>query len=453
MIKKQALDTTIENKAALIEYLEAGCTPSQDWKIGTEHEKFVFRLADNARIPYEGADGIAALLNGLTRFGWQPVCENGKVIALKQDGQAITLEPGGQFELSGGMLATLHETCREVHTHLAQVKEVAGELGLGLLGLGFDPVHGLEQVPMMPKARYGIMRRYMPTRGDLGLEMMFRTCTVQVNLDFSSEADMARKFRVGLALQPIATALFANSPFKEGKPNGFLSYRSHIWTDTDPDRCGTLPFVFENSMSFERYVDFALGVPMYFVYRDGHYLDAAGQSFQDFLDGKLPALPGEKPRLSDWVDHLTTIFTEVRMKQFLEMRGADGGPWRNLCALPAFWVGLMYDEAALDAAWDLVKDWTVEDHDYLRRETPKTALNTAFRDRTVLDIAREALAISNQGLKTRARFDGIGEDERGYLQALHEIAETGRTPAEEILELYHGPWNGKLARMYEECAY
>ena len=327
-----------------------------DWRIGTEHEKFVFHLETLESAPYEGAWGIRALLEGLTRFGWEPVLENGNPIALAKSDCNISLEPGGQLELSGAPLETIHQTCDEVHTHLAEVKEVAGELGVGLVGLGFHPRARRDEIPWMPKGRYRIMRDYMPKRGALGLDMMVRTCTVQVNLDFESEADMIRKMRVGLALQPVATALFANSPFVEGKPSGYYSYRSHIWEDTDPDRCGILPFVFEDGMGFERYVDYVLDVPMYFVYRDGRYIDASGQSFRDFLDGRLPALPGEKPMMSDWEDHLTTLFPEVRLKRYIEMRGADGGPWRRLCALPALWVGLLYDRGALDAACELIGD-------------------------------------------------------------------------------------------------
>src|SRR3954468_9827748 len=342
----------ITDKRQLVEYHAAGCKPPEAWRIGTEHEKFVFRRADLKRVPYDGPDGIKALLQGMTRFGWDPVLENGNIIALSNDSQcSITLEPGGQFELSGAPLETVHQTCDEVHEHLRQVREVCDELGLGMLGLGFDPKWRREDIPFMPKARYQIMRDYMPRRGSLGLDMMLRTCTVQTNLDFASEADMIRKYRVSLALQPVATALFANSPFTEGRPNGFQSFRSQIWTDTDPDRCGDLPFVFEDGFGFERYVDYALDVPMYFVYRDGRYIDAAGQSFRDFLKGRLPALPGEVPLITDWGDHLTTLFPEVRLKRYLEMRGADAGTEPRLAALPALWVGLLYDGAALDAAW------------------------------------------------------------------------------------------------------
>ena len=444
----------ITDKAQLVAYLEAGCKPRGDWRIGTEHEKFGFTLDDLKPLPYGGGRGVAALLEGLVgAFGWEPVFEGDNVIALSHRGCNVTLEPGGQLELSGEPVRTIHETCREVNQHLDQVKQVAGPLGIGMLGLGFQPKWRREDIPWMPKGRYGIMGAYMPTKGSLGLDMMLRSCTVQVNLDFGSEADMVRKFRVGLALQPVATALFANSPFAEGRPNGYLSYRSQLWTDTDPDRSGMLPFVFEDGMGFERYTDFALDVPMYFVYRDGMYLDASGQSFRDFMAGRLPALPGESPGLGDWADHISTIFPEVRLKRFLEMRGADGGPWKSLCALPAFWVGLLYDDIALDAAWDLVKDWTAEEREALRAEVPRRALATPFRGRPLGALAREVLKISQAGLATRARLDWVGGDENQFLAPLLETVESGRTPAEEKLAAFHGRWGESVDPVFEEFAY
>jgi glutamate--cysteine ligase len=322
-----------------------------------------------------------------------------------------------------------------------------------MIGIGFHPTAKREDINWMPKGRYKLMGDYMPKVGSLGLDMMLRTSTVQVNLDFESEADMVKKFRVSLALQPISTAMFADSAFVEGKPSGYLSYRSHVWEDTDNDRCGILPFVFEDGMGFERYADYMLDVPMYFVYRDGRYIDATGQSFRDFLEGGLPALPGETPTDSDWSDHLTTVFPEVRLKQFLEMRGTDGGPWRRLCALPALWTGLLYDSGALDAAWDLVKDWTPEEHAYLRAEVPKQALKTPFRNRTVGDIATETLEISSAGLRRRNRLDSTGADETGFLGALYEIVESGLCPAEEKLEKFNGVWNGEIDNLFKEYAY
>src|ERR1700687_3991090 len=444
----------ITDKRQLVESLAAGAKPPAAWRIGTEHEKFVFRRADLRRVPYDGPDGIRALLEGMTRFGLKPGVEKRHIIGLSNDNQcSITLEPGGQFELSGAPLATLHQTCGEVHEHLRQVREVCDELGLGMIGLGFDPTSRRDEVPWMPKGRYRIMRDYMPKKGQLGLDMMLRTCTVQTNLDYESEADMVRKFRVSLALQPVAVALFANSPFIEGRPSGFQTYRSFVWTDTDPDRCGTLPFVFEDGFGFERYVDYMLDVPMYFVYRDGKYIDASGQSFRDFMAGRLPALPGELPLIGDWADHLTTAFPEVRLKTFLEMRGADGGPWRRLCALPALWAGLFYDGASLDAAYDLVADWTEAERQKMRAEVPRLGLDTPHRSRTFRDIALEVLDIARDGLHRRARRDTAGEDETHFLDNLFSIAGSGRTPAQELVEDYKSRWGGRIEPLYTEQAY
>ncbi len=444
----------ITDRRQLVEYLEAGCKPPEAWRIGTEHEKFVYRLDDLRPVPYEGEHGIGALLQGLQRFGWKPVEEDGRLIALSaDDGCSITLEPGGQFELSGAPLSTIHQTCDEVHEHLRQVREVNAEHQVGMIGLGFMPKWPRQDMPWMPKGRYKIMRDYMPKKGRFGLDMMTRSCTVQVNLDFADEADMVAKFRVGLALQPVATALFANSPFVEGRPSGYLSFRSHVWTDTDPDRCGHLPFVFEDGFGFERYVDYALDVPMYFVNRDGRYIDASGQSFRDFMTGQLPARPGERPTITDWADHLTTVFTEVRMKRFLEMRGADGGQWRRLCALPALWVGLLYDATALAAAKDLIAGWTAEEHAFLRAEVPRTGMKTPFRGGTVRDLALQVLDIATSGLRARARANMIGDDETGYLEALVEIAQSGLAPAERKLKRFFEEWGESIDPIYTHYAY
>jgi glutamate--cysteine ligase len=444
----------ITDRRQLVAFIEAGCKAKTHWRIGTEHEKFGYTHGDLRPLPYEGERSVRALLEGLAaQFGWRVISEQGRPIALQKGGASVTLEPGGQFELSGAPVKTLHETCSEVHEHLDQVRTVAEPLGIGMLGLGFQPKWRREDIPWMPKGRYRIMREYMPKKGSLGLDMMLRSCTIQVNLDFASEADMVQKFRVGLALQPVVTAMFANSPFTEGRPNGFLSYRSHVWTDTDPDRCGMLPFVFEAGMGFERYVEYALDVPMYFVYRDGRYLDASGQSFRDFLAARLPALPGERPTLADWNDHLTTLFPEVRLKRFLEMRGADGGPWRSLCALPALWVGLFYHQATLDAAWDLVKDWSLEELAGLRAGVPRTGLKTPFRRGLVRDVARAVLELAAEGLRGRAEEDWAGQDERQFLTALRSVVESGRTPAEEKLDLFNGRWRGSVDPIFAEFAY
>jgi glutamate--cysteine ligase len=444
----------IEDRAQLIEYFARGEKPAERWRIGTEHEKFVYATDDHHAPSYDEPGGIRDLLAGLTEFGWKPVEEGGKVIALAGPDGNVSLEPAGQLELSGAPLENLHQTCAETGRHLQQVKAVGEKLGIGFLGLGMWPDKTRAELPIMPKGRYAIMLNHMPRVGTMGLDMMLRTCTIQVNLDYSSEADMVQKFRVGLALQPLATALFANSPFTEGKPNGMLSYRSHIWSDTDPARTGMLPFVFEDGFGYDRYAEYALDVPMYFVYRDGKYIDAAGQSFRDFLKGELPAYPGHKPTIDDWADHLSTAFPEVRLKTFLEMRGADGGPWGNICALPALWVGLLYDQGALDAAWDLVKDWSLEGRQALRDSVPKLALDAPLPNGgTLRDIAGEVLDIAGAGLKARARLNAAGDSESGFLDPLREVVRTGKVPAQVLLDRYNGEWAGDLGGIYAEARF
>ena len=445
-----AEDPVIESRDQLVAPMQAGEKPKSAWRIGTEHEKLVYKRDDFRAPSYEEDGGIRDILLSLRKFGWEPVEENGKVIAMRGEDGTVSLEPAGQLELSGAPLENLHQTCAETGRHLQQVKEVGEACGVGFLGLGMWPDKTREELPIMPKGRYDIMLRHMPRVGTMGLDMMLRTCTIQVNLDYSSEADMVKKFRTSLALQPLATALFANSPFTEGKPNGFLSYRSHIWSDTDPHRTGMLPFVFEDGFGYERWTDYMLDVPMYFVYREGRYIDAAGLSFRDFLDGKLSVLPGEKPTQSDWWDHLSTAFPEVRLKSFLEMRGADGGPWNRICALPAFWVGLLYDEAALDAAWELVKDWTMEEREALRNAVPRLALDAPISGgHTLRDLAKDVLKISRQGLAARARLNTGGDNETGFLEPLDEIVASGKVPAQRLLDLYHGEWGGDITRVYE----
>ena len=446
-------DAPIQDHRDLVQVLEAGNKPASAWRIGTEHEKFGFRRDDLRPPPHEGERGINAVLHGFTAFGWEKVEEKGRLIALVRDGASISLEPAGQLELSGAPLATVHETVAELDVHFSELQTVAQPLELGFLGLGFQPKWTRADMPWMPKGRYAIMRNYMPKVGSLGLDMMTRTCTVQVNLDFASEADMVKKFRVALALQPIATALFANSPFTEGRPNGFLSCRSHIWTDTDPDRTGMLDFVFEQGFGFERYVDYVLDVPMYFVYRDGRYIDVAGRSFRRFLQGKLDELPGEVPTLRDFSDHMTTAFPEVRLKTYLEMRGADSGPRSHLVALPAFWVGLLYDDAALDAAWDLVRDFSLAERHALRDGVPRHGLALPFRSASVKELAQEALRISAAGLARRARFNELGADEAAYLEPLFQIALEGRVVAEHWLDRFARVWNGDIDHVFTEAAY
>ena len=443
-------DPIIESRDQLVAPMIKGEKPPERWRIGTEHEKLVYCTGDHHAPSYDEKDGIRDLLVALEQYGWEPVIEGGNIIALSGSDGAVSLEPAGQLELSGAPLETLHQTCAETGRHLDQVKAIGAKTGKGFLGLGMWPDKTRAELPIMPKGRYEIMLRHMPRVGTMGLDMMLRTCTIQVNLDYQSEADMVQKFRTSLALQPLATALFANSPFTEGKPNGFLSYRSHIWTDTDPHRTGMLGFVFEDGFGYDRYVEYMLDVPMYFVFRDGKYIDAAGQSFRDFLEGKLPALPGEFPTDTDWVDHLSTAFPEVRLKSFLEMRGADGGPWNKICALPAFWVGLLYDQGALDAAWDLVKDWDLEGREALRAAVPKLGLDAPIPGSgTLRDIAAEVLAISRAGLNSRARLNSMGDTEAGFLGPLDEIVRSGKVPAQVLLDHYHGEWGGDISRVYE----
>ncbi|WP_440978359.1 glutamate--cysteine ligase [Sphingomonas pseudosanguinis] len=449
-----AKSAIIESRDQLIASFARGEKPSDRWRIGTEHEKFVYALGDYHAPSYDEASGIRALLGELEQYGWEPVMEGGNVIALTGADGSISLEPAGQFELSGAPLDNLHQTCAETGRHLSQVKAAGDTLGLGFLGLGMWPDKTRAELPIMPKGRYAIMLRHMPRVGSLGLDMMLRTSTIQVNLDYASEADMVKKFRVGLALQPLATALFANSPFTEGKPNGMLSFRSHIWSDTDPARTGMLPFVFEDGFGYERYADYALDVPMYFVYRDGKYIDAAGLSFRDFLKGELSVLPGELPTMEDWNDHLSTAFPEVRLKTFLEMRGADGGPWNRICALPALWVGLLYDNGALDAAWDLVKGWSLTERQSLRDAVPELALDAPLPGGGRLrDIAGEVLDIAHAGLAARGRLNGAGDNETGFLDPLREIVRSGKVPAQVLLDRYHGEWGGDISRVYGEASF
>ena len=446
----------IESYGQLAEYLRAGCKPIKDWKIGTEHEKFGFVNDNFLPLPYDGQCSIKAMLEGLRdKYNWSEILEEKNIIGLTKDGANVSLEPGGQLELSGAPLDSIHETCDEVNQHLKEVKSIADDLGAGFFGLGAAPEWSHEDMPMMPKGRYKLMTDYMGRVGTHGTQMMYRTCTVQVNLDFSSEQDMIKKMRVGLALQPIATALFANSPFFEGKLVNHKSWRSRIWRDLDEDRTGMLPFVFEEGFGFEAWTEYVLDVPMYFVYRDGKYIDALGQSFRDFLDGKLPALPGERPKISDWADHLTTVFPEARVKQFIEMRGADGGPWRKLCALPAFWVGLMYDQNSLDSAWDICKNWDANTREEMRIAASEEGIAAKTNGLSLLDLARELIDISRAGLKNRARpgNGGLVPDECHFLNAIEEVIETGKSPACELIDKYNNEWQKDLKNVYRDCAY
>lgn len=450
-------DTTpIHSKQDLVDWIAAGEKPVENWRVGTEHEKIPFYKADLNPVPYEGANGISALLAGSVALtGWDPIIEHGKAIGLfdENGGGAISLEPGGQFELSGAPLADIHETARELDTHLQQTKTVGDALGMDFLTIGASPKWSREQTPVMPKGRYGIMTRYMPKVGSLGLDMMYRTSTVQANLDYCSEQDMVAKLRTSIALQPVVTALFANSPFLDGKPNGFLSMRSEIWRDTDGDRTGMTPFVFEKGFGYERYVDWVCDVPMYFVKRGETYHDVAGASFHDLLAGKLPKLPGERPTLSDWANHVSTVFPEVRLKRYLEMRGADVGPRDRIIALSALWVGLLFDKGALDSAWQLVRDWSDAERQQVRDDVPRLALKATIAGRSVQDVAIDMLNIAKDGLRRRNRLDASGADETKYLEPLFEIASSGITPAERLLELYRGEWRESVDPVFKTCIF
>ena len=446
----------IENRNQLIEYLASGCKPKSDWRIGTEHEKFGYCKETLLPIPYSGDRSVLAILKGLEReFGWAPITENNNLIGLSKNGANVSLEPGGALELSGAQVQTVFQTCDEVNEHLSQVKSIADKLNIGFIGLGAAPHWKHHEMSMMPKGRYKLMSEYMDQVGTMGKSMMFRTCTVQVNLDYSSEADMVQKMRVALALQPVATALFSNSPFFDGKLTGHKSWRSRIWRSLDAQRTGLLPFVFNESFGFESWVEYALDVPMYFVYRDGHYINALGQSFREFMKGQLPALPGELPTLDDWADHLTTIFPEARLKKFIEMRGADAGQWHRLCALPAFWVGICYDQSSLDAAWDIVKNWDEDDRENLRVAAAKDGLNGSVGNKKLIDLAKETVQISENGLEKRAKAssNGVHSDESLFLESLQENIEKRKSTADELLEKYHGSWNRDLTKIFEEYSY
>ncbi|MCC0028766.1 MAG: glutamate--cysteine ligase [Brucellaceae bacterium] len=457
MARDTSDSTPIRSREDLAAYMAAGCKPVSDWRIGTEHEKFPFYTDGNAPVPYEGPRGISALLTGMQeKLGWEPIMDEGKIIGLANPvgGGAISLEPGGQFELSGAPLENIHQTCREGNAHLAQLREVAEPLGIRFLGLGGSPKWTLAQTPRMPKSRYAIMSAYMPKVGTQGLDMMYRTCTIQVNLDFASEADMRTKMQVSLKLQPLATALFANSPFTDGRPNGLLSWRGDIWRDTDNNRSGLLKFAFSPDFGFEDYVEWALDIPMYFLLRDGRYHDATRFTFRQFMDGALKGeFPDPVPNIGDWINHLSTLFPDVRLKRFIEMRGADGGPWRRICALPAFWVGLLYDETALAETAALTADWTFEEVEAQRNAVPSGGLKTPFRSGTLRDVAREALKIARGGMSRRQRLNEDGFDETSFLAPLEEIVARGTTAAEEMLSAYHTRWGSSIEPVFMEEAY
>ncbi|MBT4911761.1 MAG: glutamate--cysteine ligase [Alphaproteobacteria bacterium] len=447
----------IQSKEDLIKPFQNGEKKPSDFKIGTEHEKFVFHIDTLKPVPFSGESGIENLLLALKKYGWESILEDGNTIGLSRDkslgGGTITLEPAGQLELSGAPLTNIHETFNELDEHRSQISKEGSNLGLGFLGAGLTPDWSFDEMPIMPKSRYQIMKNYMPKKGNLGLDMMFRSTTIQVNLDYSSESDMIKKFRVSLALQPIATALFANSPFLDGNLTGYNSFRSHIWTDTDPDRTGMLPFVFNGEMSYEKYVDYALKVPMYFIYRDGNYLDVSGSSFEDFLNGDLDELPNEKPNIIDWENHLTTIFPEVRLKSFLEMRGADGGSFESVCALSSFWVGLLYDSESLDSSFDLIKDFNIKQLQELRIEVAKNGLHSIIEGIEIQEIAKKVLKLSREGLRNRNILNENGDSEEIFLDPLQKILSSGKSSSDDLIQKFSNNWNKNLVNMYKEYTF
>ena len=447
----------IQSKEDLIKPFQNGEKKPSDFKIGTEHEKFVFHIDTLKPVPFLGESGIENLLLALKKYGWEGILEDGNTIGLSRDkslgGGTITLEPAGQLELSGAPLTNIHETFNELDEHRSQISKEGSNLGLGFLGAGLTPDWSFDEMPIMPKSRYQIMKNYMPKKGNLGLDMMFRSTTIQVNLDYSSESDMIKKFKVSLALQPIATALFANSPFLDANLTGYNSFRSHIWTDTDPDRTGMLPFVFDGEMSYEKYVDYALKVPMYFIYRDGNYLDVSGSSFEDFLNGDLDELPNEKPNIIDWENHLTTIFPEVRLKSFLEMRGADGGSFESVCALSSFWVGLLYDSESLDSSFNLIKDFNIKQLQELRIEVAKNGLHSIIEGIEIQEIAKKVLKLSREGLRNRNILNENGDSEEIFLDPLQKILSSGKSSSDDLIKKFSNNWNKNLVNMYKEYTF
>ena len=449
--------TIIKDVGQLVEWLAKGEKPAADWRIGTEHEKFLFHRDSLRPVAYDGDSGVEAMLHALCKVIGDkatPIIEKGKIIGLKDgDGGSVSLEPGGQLELSGAPLSNLHQTCAETGRHLLHMRAVSSALGVGMPGIGFQPKWRRDDISWMPKGRYQIMQNHMPKVGTMGLDMMLRSCTVQVNLDYADEADMRRKFRTSLALQPIATALFANSPFKDGKPSGWLSGRAHVWTDTDNARCGVPSCVFDPHFGYEQWIDYILDVPMYFLHRGEDYVDVAGKSFRDYLAEMLAGFEGEQPQMADFEDHITTAFPEVRLKQYLEMRGADSGSWANICALPAYWVGLLYCDEALAEAEDLVRDIGANDVMEARLSVAKDGLRGKLGSHDVATLAKKTIDIASKGLRNRGIFDDGGDDESGFLQPLRKVIATQKTPADVMLDLYHGDWAEDIDQVFTSNRY
>jgi glutamate--cysteine ligase len=445
------LDAPVASVEELVDFLRRWEKPRDRWRVGTEHEKIGLYEADHAPVPYETERGIGTLLERIAEVdGWGRITEGPNVIALEKDGASITLEPGGQFELSGAPLRTIHETCDEFHRHLDLMKRVSEPLGIVWLGLGMHPIHGVDRIPRMPKERYAIMQSYLPKRGALALDMMFTTATVQANYDFADEADMVAKMRAAMGLTPIVSAMFANSSLSGGKANGFVSRRLHVWQQVDPDRCGLLPLVFEPDFGYRRYVEWALDVPMFFVVRDGEHRPAKGMRFRTFLrEGGA----GTRATLSDFDRHLTTLFPDVRLKHIIEVRGADAVPPGLTCSLPALWKGLLYDDEALAAAWHLVRHSSQEEREVAREDAARRGLGASFAGRSMLDLARELTAIAREGLR-RIRHAGRRDpDETPFLDPILDQLESGASPGQVVLDRWEGEWGRSVDRLIDYARY
>jgi len=443
------------NKNELIGYFFDGVKSKNNLKIGVEHEKFILNKESLKPISYYENNGIKNILEKLTTLGWEPLYDDNKntIIAVKKGKQAITLEPGGQIELSGAPLDNIHETCEETTNHLKELKKLGNEFNFILLGIGVEPNLKLDDFPWMPKQRYKIMRKYMEQVGTLGHHMMKRTCTNQVNIDYSSEEDMINKIRLILNLESIATAIFSNSPFDQGNVSKYRSLRSHFWHHTDPNRTGLLPFVFDKDFNFEKYTDYALNIPMYFIRREHKYINMTQYTFKDYLEGKCTKVNYEAT-LDDWEDHLTTLFPQVRLKHYLEIRSMDACNWDLICSQPAFWIGILYDDEILDKIKQITEDWKGEDRQYLNKRVPEDGLKTEFKKRKLIDFAQEFFELSKKGLSKRNQLSKNGEfDESIHMKDLENNLTDGCSPADCLITKFNTTWEKSVLPIYKELAY